>query len=102
MGPPPAIAPARPRELEDAFRLIFRRVAEEEREARVTNALHLVRQGELDPAGILLATEGGAPVGAIACLPVPGASGLVWPPQAVPGPGRAAVEDALVRHATAW
>jgi ribosomal protein S18 acetylase RimI-like enzyme len=102
MTAPPAIAPARPRELEAAFGLIFRHVAEGEREARVANALHLVRQGELDPAGILLATEGGASVGAIACLPVPGASGLVWPPQAVAGPRQAAVEDALVRHAADW
>jgi mycothiol synthase len=102
MGPPPVIAPARPRELEDAFRLIFRHVAEGERATRVANALHLVQQGELDPAGILLATEGGSPVGAVACLPVPGASGLIWPPQAVEGPGRVAVEDALVRQAADW
>jgi ribosomal protein S18 acetylase RimI-like enzyme len=33
---------------------------------------------------------------------VPGASGLVWPPQAVDGPGRGAVEDALVRRAVSW
>jgi ribosomal protein S18 acetylase RimI-like enzyme len=95
------IAPAGPHELEAAFRLIFRHVAEAERETRVANALRLVRQGELDPAGILLATAGGA-VGAMACLPVPGASGLVWPPQAVEGPDRTGVEDALVRHAAAW
>src|SRR5436309_2984090 len=102
MGPPPAIAPARPQGLEDAFRLIFRHVAGGEREARVANALHLVRQGELDPAGILVAADGGTTVGALACLPVPGASGLLWPPQAVEGPGQAAVEDALVRRAGAW
>jgi ribosomal protein S18 acetylase RimI-like enzyme len=68
----------------------------------VANALHLVRQGELDPAGILLATAGGEPVGAIACLPVPGASGLIWPPQVVDGPQRVAAEDGLVRAATGW
>ncbi len=102
MGPPPAVAPARPRELEGAFRLIFRHVADAERDTRVANALHLVQQGELDPSGILVVTEGGSPVGAIACLPVPGASGLVWPPQAVAGPDQLAVEDALVRHATDW
>ena len=102
MGPPPVIAPARPQGLEDAFRLIFQHVADGEREARVANALHLVRQGELDPAGILVATDGGMTVGAIACLPVPGASGLLWPPQAVEGPGQAAVEDGLVCRASAW
>jgi ribosomal protein S18 acetylase RimI-like enzyme len=102
MGPPPAIAPARPHELEAAFRLIFRHLADEERETRVANALHLVRQGELDPAGILGATVGGDLAGAIVCLPVPGASGLIWPPQALDGPQRLAVEDALVSRATAW
>jgi ribosomal protein S18 acetylase RimI-like enzyme len=102
MGPPLAIAPARPQELEAAFRLVFLHLADGERPARVANALHLVRRGELDPAGILLATAGGTPVGALVCLPVPGASGLLWPPQAVEGPGRAEVEDALVCRATAW
>jgi ribosomal protein S18 acetylase RimI-like enzyme len=102
MGPPPVIAPAGPRELEAAFRLIFRHVEEAERETRVANGLHLVRQGELDPSCILVATEDGSPVGALACLPVPGASGLVWPPQALAGPRQAAIEDALVQQASAW
>jgi len=102
MGPPPAIAPAGPQELETAFRLIFRHVADTERDTRVANALHLVRQGELDPAGIFLASVDGAAVGALACLPVPGASGLLWPPQAIEGPAQAAVEDALVGRASAW
>jgi ribosomal protein S18 acetylase RimI-like enzyme len=61
-----------------------------------------VRQGELDQAGILLATAGREPVGAIVCLPVPGASGLVWPPQAVAGPDQGGIEDALVSRAAAW
>jgi GNAT superfamily N-acetyltransferase len=88
--------------LEEAFRLIFRRVADEEREGRVTNALHLVRRGELEAAGVLVAREGDRPVGALACLPVPGASGLIWPPQAIEGSGQGSVEDALVLEATAW
>jgi ribosomal protein S18 acetylase RimI-like enzyme len=102
MGPPPVIAPARPQGLEDAFRLIFQGVPDVERETRVANALHMVHRGELDPAGILVATDGGTAVGALACLPVPGASGLLWPPQAVGGPEQVAVEDALVRRAGAW
>ncbi len=101
MGPVPAIAPARLHELEAAFGLIVRHVAEEERRRRITNALHLVEQGELDRAGILVASVGDELVGAIVCLPVPGASGLIWPPQAVESPGRASVEDALVRQAIA-
>src|SRR5262249_47022433 len=102
MGPPPAVVPARPQELEAAFRLIFRYLAAEERATRVAHALRLVRQGERDPAGVLVGAAPGGPAGAIVCLPVPGASGLIWPPQAVEGPGRVAVEDALVRRASAW
>jgi ribosomal protein S18 acetylase RimI-like enzyme len=33
---------------------------------------------------------------------VPGASGLLWPPQALPDPRRGQVEDHLVRHAADW
>jgi ribosomal protein S18 acetylase RimI-like enzyme len=102
MGLSLAIAPAQPAELEEAFRLIFRHLPEAEREGRVVNALHLVRQGELDLQGVLLATVDGVPVGALACLPVPGASGLLWPPQAVEGPARTEAEDALVQRATTW
>jgi mycothiol synthase len=39
--------------------------------------------------------------GAILCLPVPGRSALVWPP-GVHGEQAVAIEDALMRHATAW
>jgi len=102
MGLSLAITPAQPAELEEAFRLIFRHLPEAEREGRVVNALHLVRQGELDAQGVLLATVDGVPVGALACLPVPGASGLLWPPQAVEGAARVEAEDALVQRATAW
>jgi ribosomal protein S18 acetylase RimI-like enzyme len=102
MGPPLAIAPARPHELEAVFRLVFRHVADEERADRIANALRMVRQGDLDPAGVLVATDGAESVGAIVCLPVPGASGLLWPPQALEGPRQGEVEDALVGQAAAW
>ena len=102
MGAALAIAPARPHELEAAFHLVFRHVADAERADRVANALRLVRQGELDPAGILVASNGNGPAGAIVCLPVPGASGLLWPPQVLDGPGQMAVEDGLLSQASAW
>jgi ribosomal protein S18 acetylase RimI-like enzyme len=99
MSPELTIAPARPDEWAAAFRLIFRD-PEVQREGRVDNALRLVRSGELDPAGVLVARDDAGLRGALIALPVPGASGLLWPPQAAePAP---AVEDALVRHAVAW
>jgi ribosomal protein S18 acetylase RimI-like enzyme len=101
MGLAPVIASARPHELEAAFGLLFRYVAADERPTRIANALRLVEKGELDPAGVLVASQGGEPAGAIVYLPVPGASGLVWPPQAIEGANREAIEDALVHRATA-
>jgi ribosomal protein S18 acetylase RimI-like enzyme len=100
MGPASVIAPARPHELEAAFELVFRYVAADERPTRIANALRLVEKGELDPAGILVASRGGELLGAVVYLPVPGASGLVWPAQAIEGANREAIEDALVRRAT--
>ncbi len=84
-----------------AFRLIFQHLGPEERERRCRNALHLLQIGELDPQGIFVIPGPGKLCGAIVCLPVPGASALVWPP-GTRDDGRAAVEDALVRHAIAW
>lgn len=89
-------------ELAAAFQLVFRHVAAEDREARVANAARMVESGELDRNGVLVATQGRQLLGVIVCLPVPGASGLVWPPQARPGPQQAAVEDELVQHAASW
>jgi ribosomal protein S18 acetylase RimI-like enzyme len=96
------IGPARPEDREGAFRLVFQHLPEEARAGRVANALRLLRAGELDPDGVLVAGGGGDLLGALVCLPVPGASGLLWPPQARPGPQRGQVEDDLLRHAAAW
>ena len=93
---------ARPEELAAAFRLIFRYLDEDECEIRTSNALTLTSQNELDPAGVFVVRQGHALLGAMICQPAPGASGLVWPPQAVPGPEHIDVEDCLVRHACAW
>jgi mycothiol synthase len=40
--------------------------------------------------------------GALVCVPLTGASGLVWPPQSAAAKDRQAVEDALARSACAW
>jgi ribosomal protein S18 acetylase RimI-like enzyme len=102
MSEPFAAEPARPQELEAAFGLVFQYASREERRARVDNALRLVRQGELDPAGVLVVRQGKRLLGAMVCLVAPGASGLVWPPQAEATPVRTQVEDVLLRHALTW
>jgi ribosomal protein S18 acetylase RimI-like enzyme len=96
------IRAARPAEYAAAFRLIFRHLGPDDREARTANAILLVDQGEFDPAGLFVAEEGGRLRGAMISLPVPGAAGLAWPPGAAEGPQQATVEDGLVRHASAW
>ncbi len=89
-------------ELPVAFQLVFQHVAAEDREARVANAVRMVQTGELIPEGVLVARRANQLLGALVCLPVAGAGGLVWPPQARPGPSQVAVEDQLVQHAASW
>ena len=96
------VAPARPHQVEAAFHLMFRRAPADAVEARVANALHLVESGELRREGVFVATAGDRVLGALVCLPIPGASGLVWPPRTEDVPGAAAVEDALVGRAAGW
>jgi ribosomal protein S18 acetylase RimI-like enzyme len=96
------VGTARPEEREQAFRLIFQHSAASERTLQISNGLELVRQGEMDPDGLLVARDHRGLVGAMVCLPVPGASGLVWPPQARDLPDKLAIEDHLVHGASAW
>src|SRR5437899_2577984 len=102
MSRPFVVSAVRPEELPAAFRLVFQYVAAADREARVANAVRMVESGELDRAGILAAHWDSQLLGVLVCLPVPGASGLVWPPQVQAGPRQAAVEDELVQHAASW
>jgi ribosomal protein S18 acetylase RimI-like enzyme len=96
------IVPARPEDLAAAFRLLFERLPEEDREARVANALFLVERGELPREGVFVAPERDDILGALVCVPLKGASGLLWPPRVLDGPARRQVEDALVQRACAW
>jgi ribosomal protein S18 acetylase RimI-like enzyme len=91
---------ARPEELEPALRLIFRQFSPEGCDGRVRRALALIDEGEIPRDGILTVRRAGRLLGAMVCVPLAGASGLVWPPQAVEGDGR--VEDSLVRAALVW
>jgi ribosomal protein S18 acetylase RimI-like enzyme len=96
------VASARSEDLEAAFRLIFQHSDTDNLSIRIANALEMVRQGELDPAGVLVARDPRGLLGAMVCMPVPGAGGLVWPPQAKELTDQTAIEDQLVRTAAAW
>jgi mycothiol synthase len=94
--------PARPEEWAQAFQLIFQHLPREDRQARVQNALRLMRQGELAPAGVIVVAGDRRLQGAMVCLPVAGASGLVWPPQASSSSAKREIEDQLLTYAIAW
>jgi ribosomal protein S18 acetylase RimI-like enzyme len=85
-----------------AFRLVFQHLAEEDRNNRVANALSLVASGELDPQGIFVVRAQGMLQGVLVCLPLRGASGLVWPPHVRPATDATERENQLVRTACAW
>src|SRR5277367_435052 len=95
------VGPANPRQQAAALRLVFRHLPARERETRVANALGLIERHELDAAGVLAAGVGDSLLGAMICMTAPGASGLVWPPQAE-GRQRREVEDRLVESASIW
>jgi mycothiol synthase len=94
------VRPARPEQLQPALELILRQFPPEGCEGRLRRALALIDEGEIPREGILTVPGAGGLLGAMVCVPLPGASGLVWPPQAAQGDVR--VEDSLVRAALAW
>jgi ribosomal protein S18 acetylase RimI-like enzyme len=96
------VVPARPEDLASAFRLLFERLPAEDREARVANALFLLDRGELLRDGVFVVPGTDQLAGALVCVPLRGASGLVWPPRARDGPERRQLEDALVLRACVW
>lgn len=93
--------PARTEDWGAAFRLIFDYLPAEEREHRCANALHLLQRGEINPQGLFIVRGPDGLKGALLCLPVPGASALLWPPGAS-ADRRTEMEDVLLRHACIW
>jgi ribosomal protein S18 acetylase RimI-like enzyme len=89
---------ARPDELADALSLIFRHQEDAERRWRVSHALRMIGQGELDARGVFVLREGAALAGALICSQVAGSGSLIWPPAC----GSRESEDALVVRACAW
>jgi mycothiol synthase len=100
--PPFTIGTARPEERTEAFRLVFQHLAEAEQQLRVGNALNLLEQGELEPAGIFVVRQDRELPGALVSVPLRGASGLLWPPYVRPSPERTLQEDQLVHAALDW
>jgi ribosomal protein S18 acetylase RimI-like enzyme len=96
-----AIRPASPDELGPALELLFQRFAPEGCAGRVRHALALIEAGEIEREGVLVARDYGRLRGTMVCVSLPGAGGLVWPPQAV-GDDHAGVEDELARGGLAW
>ncbi len=93
--------PARTAELAPALRLLFRHLPLQEGQHREAVALGLIQRGEFDPRGLFVLHGKDGLRGAIACMPLPGAAGLLWPP-AVVGDAGALGEDQLVSHALDW
>src|SRR5262249_21113898 len=85
-----------------ALELVFQHVTPAARPARVHNALQLIRSDQLDPAGVWVVRGNGQLLGAMVCVNVPGASALVWPPQARKESGRREIEDVLLQAALPW
>jgi ribosomal protein S18 acetylase RimI-like enzyme len=102
MAPAFTVASVQPDELAPAFEMIFRLHPEAERRTRVANALNLVRQGDLISEGIWVARRGKRLSGAMVCLPLVGASALVWPPQVLAGVESREAEDLLMQRAGDW
>jgi mycothiol synthase len=101
-GPAPVPEPARPEEWAEVFRLLFAGRDPRDRDDLVANALALLRRGEIDPDGLLVVRGSRGLIGAVACQPVPGRSGILFPPHTSPDQPAEALEDALLGRAIAW
>jgi ribosomal protein S18 acetylase RimI-like enzyme len=99
---PVVVEAAQAGELEAAFQLVFQQHDTSERDVRITNALKLVRQRELDPAGVIVARSQNGLAGAMVCMRVPGSGGLVWPPQVAAAHNQEPIEDQLIDRALSW
>jgi len=94
--------PARPEEWPAAFQLCFRHLPDADREQHVANALTRLKRGEWNAAGTFVLRENNTVVGALTCLPLPGAIALLSPPQCRERPDQRAREDRLLQHACRW
>lgn len=97
-----AIGPARPEEWPAALDMAYGRVEGERRRFQVIHALHLIDEGAIDPAGILVARRQEIICGVQVCVPLGGASFLFWLPATHPHADPPGLEDILVQAGLAW
>jgi mycothiol synthase len=96
------VRPANRTEWPVALDVLFQHDDPASRHDRGIRTEALLRSGELDPSGLLIACRDSEIVGTILCTPAPGAVGLVWPPEVIVAPERRPVEDQLVERACRW
>jgi ribosomal protein S18 acetylase RimI-like enzyme len=90
------VSPASPDDLTAACWLLFG-------DRHAARCRDLLAAGEVDPAGLFVATDDRGTVrGAVLVQVLPGALGLAWPPRVGPEPDRAGVEDGLVSAGCNW
>jgi mycothiol synthase len=102
MAPSFTVASAQPDELAPAFELVFQHHPAADRQKRVAHALQLIQQQDLIPEGVWIARRGMDLIGAFVCLPLAGASALIWPPQVLAVGNAREAEDLLIRRACEW
>jgi mycothiol synthase len=98
----PAVGPADPSDWEAVAQLLHRHLPADHGAARTANAVRLFQNGEVERDGILIARLQDRLCAALVCVPLPGAGALVWPLQALPGPGKIAAEDRLLEYGLDW
>ena len=92
----PLVAPCPAADLPAAARLLFR--GADDADARAARFAQLVRSGELDLNGLLLAKENGTPVGLAVVQHLPGGSAVVLSPAPPGTPAADALAAAVVDH----
>jgi ribosomal protein S18 acetylase RimI-like enzyme len=97
-----AIDQARPEEWPAVLDMAYGHVAGERRRFQVIHALHLIDEGAIDPAGILVARWREKICGVQVCVPLGGASFLFWLPATNRADATESVEDSLVQAGLAW
>jgi ribosomal protein S18 acetylase RimI-like enzyme len=93
---------ARAGEREAALHLALQHVPAPDRPRQIDQARRLLARGALEPDGLLVGVEAGQLVGALICTTLPGASSHLWPPQTLPTARQDVVADQLLQAALEW
>ncbi len=91
---------ARIEERHAALTLLYRYLPIDDQIRRVGGTLLMLDRGELPAESLLVADGAGQGRGSILAVPLPGACGMLWPPQVEPA--SPALEDRLIARACRW